>query len=255
MTAAGFAIDTLNIGGGFGAFYAGDEAPLAAEYATEIVPLLRGKGLRIFMEPGRSITANAGILVTRTQYIKSSGDKQFVIVDAAMNDLFRPALYEAYHFIWPVSPGPEAVPTSRSNDAAVNGAVEVDVVGPICESGDFLGKARRLPPVDRGDLLAVFSAGAYGLRHEQPIQLPPPRPRNPRRRQKPKNHPPTRNPQRPPRRRRVVGSPSGQHSQRSCGSARSACDTRQCQHTRLEWDEDSIDDSGDDAHRHLWAER
>jgi diaminopimelate decarboxylase len=163
LRAAGFGIDTLNIGGGFGAFYEGHEAPLAADYAQAIVPLLKDSGLRIILEPGRSISANAGILVSRAQYIKSSGDKQFVIVDAAMSDLIRPALYGGYHFIWPVNPGPDHVPPNRRADLSMEGAVKVDVVGPVCESGDFLAKDRMIPPVLRGDLVAVFSAGAYGF--------------------------------------------------------------------------------------------
>jgi diaminopimelate decarboxylase len=115
------------------------------------------------MEPGRSIIANAGILLTRTLYIKASGDKQFVIVDAAMNDLIRPSLYEAFHFIWPVGPADGCVPTGREEGLQLDGTQLVDVVGPVCETGDFLGVERALPPVQRGDLLAVFTAGAYGF--------------------------------------------------------------------------------------------
>ncbi len=159
----GFNIDTLDIGGGFGAHYQADEAPPASQYAAAIVPLLQGRGLRIIMEPGRSIAANAGILIARVVYVKQSGDRRFVIVDAGMNDLIRPALYEAYHHIWPVSREEAFVPNGRIADAAIAGTTPVDVVGPVCESGDFFAKDRPLPPVKRGDLLAVFSTGAYGM--------------------------------------------------------------------------------------------
>jgi len=115
------------------------------------------------LEPGRSITANAGILLARVLYTKESGDRQFVIVDAGMTDLLRPALYQAYHFVWPAKVSAEFVPTSRDNREPFDGAILADVVGPVCESGDFLAKDRYLPPVQRGDLLAVFSAGAYGF--------------------------------------------------------------------------------------------
>lgn len=163
LRAAGFTIDTINIGGGFGVYYVDQEAPTAAEYADAIVPLLEGKNLTLLMEPGRPIMANGGILVAKVLYLKSSGTKNFVIVDAAMNDLIRPALYNAFHFVWPVSPAEQFVPARRSADLKMPGAVKVDVVGPICESADFLAKDRLLPPVQRGDLLAVFSAGAYGM--------------------------------------------------------------------------------------------
>ncbi len=159
----GFAIDTLNIGGGFGAHYEAQEAPSMSAYAEQIIPLLRGRGLQLVLEPGRSIAANAGILLTRVIYIKHGGGKRFVIVDAAMTDLIRPALYDAYHFIWPVGPGGAFTPPQRGRDLRLPGTVKVDVVGGVCETGDFLGRDRQLPPVRRGDLLAVFSAGAYGF--------------------------------------------------------------------------------------------
>lgn len=160
----GFTIDVLDIGGGFGAHYKASEAPPAVEYAASIVPLLAGRGLKIILEPGRSIAANAGILVARVLYLKKSGDRDFLIVDAGMNDLIRPALYEAYHFIWPVRPGESFVPPQRGERAEeLRGLALMDVVGPVCESGDFLAKDRMLPPMKRGDLVAVFSAGAYGF--------------------------------------------------------------------------------------------
>jgi len=159
----GFKIDTLDIGGGFGAHYRGSEAPPPAEYAKAIIPLLEGKGLQIILEPGRSIAANAGILVSRVTYVKDGGDRRFVILDAGMNDLIRPALYEAYHFIWPVRPAAGFVPDARGEGAKFEGLVNSDVVGPVCETGDFFAKERPLPPVARGDLMAVFTAGAYGM--------------------------------------------------------------------------------------------
>jgi diaminopimelate decarboxylase len=159
----GLAIDTLDIGGGFGADYKTGEAPPAVRYAEAIAPLLIGRGLRIIMEPGRAIAANAGILVTRVLYVKESGERRFVIVDAGMNDLIRPALYGAYHFIWPVQPAGGLAPRERGEDLALPGLSPVDVVGPICESGDFFAQERMSPPIQRGDLLAVFSAGAYGM--------------------------------------------------------------------------------------------
>jgi diaminopimelate decarboxylase len=126
------------------------------------VPLLRGRGLKVILEPGRSISANAGILLARVLHIKQSGRKAFAIIDASMNELIRPALYGAYHFIWPVRAG-EFVPETREEEQPFDGLQTYDVVGPVCESGDFLAKDRRLPPLKQGDLLAVFTAGAYGM--------------------------------------------------------------------------------------------
>lgn len=157
------AIRALNIGGGFGAHYHGSEAPSAAAYAEQIVPLLAGRGLEILLEPGRSIAANAGVLLTRVLYAKQSGERKFLIVDAAITELIRPALYGAYHFVWPVSPGDGFVPVSRAGDLHMSDTELVDVVGPVCESGDFLAKDRRLPTVNAGDLLCVFTTGAYGF--------------------------------------------------------------------------------------------
>ena len=162
----GIVIDTLDLGGGFAAFYEGNEAPPAAAYAEAIVPLLQErvtKGLKIILEPGRSISCNAAIIVARVQYTKIGGTKKFVIVDAAMNDLIRPTLYEAYHFIWPVAVQSDMLPPSRHSTLRVPGDEKVDVVGPICESGDYLAQDRYLPLLKRGDLVAVYSAGAYGM--------------------------------------------------------------------------------------------
>ena len=163
LRTAGATIDTLDIGGGFGADYELGEAPEAARYAERIVPLLTGAGLKIIVEPGRQIACNAGILLTEVQYLKAGGDKQFAIVDAAMTDLIRPALYDGWHFIYPVVLAEGVQPPVRSRRFAPADAMTVDVVGGVCESSDFLGKQRRLPALHRGDLLAVFSAGAYGF--------------------------------------------------------------------------------------------
>jgi diaminopimelate decarboxylase len=102
-------------------------------------------------------------MLTRTLYTKRGGNKKFVIVDAGMNDLIRPSLYQAFHFIWPTSVEEPFEPTRREKDLVMNGTEVVDVVGPICEGADFFAKDRALPPVKRGDLLAVFTAGAYGF--------------------------------------------------------------------------------------------
>ena len=112
------------------------------------------------MEPGRSIACNAGILLAQVQYTKAAGIKKYVIVDAAMNDLIRPTLYESYHFIWPTA---GTTPPNRTSTLRMDGDEKVDIVGPICESGDYLAKDRYLPPTKRGDLVAIFSAGAYGM--------------------------------------------------------------------------------------------
>jgi len=164
LTARGHRIEWFDLGGGFAAAYERPEQAFPVdEYARAIIPLLAGRPYRIALEPGRYISGNAGILLTRVLYRKESGDRRFVIVDAAMNDLIRPALYDAYHFIWPVAPDPANVPARRDRDLAPVGGEVVDVVGPVCESGDFLARQRPLPSVRRGDLLAVFTAGAYGF--------------------------------------------------------------------------------------------
>ncbi len=159
----GFDIEALNIGGGYGAHYEGCEAPPATGYAACVVPLLTDANLSILLEPGRSIAANAGILLTQTVYVKQTGDRRFIIVDAAMTDLLRPALYGAYHFAWPVWVTEGLVPPHRSPDLKLPGTELADVVGGVCESADFLAKDRWLPPIRRDTLMAIFSAGAYGF--------------------------------------------------------------------------------------------
>jgi diaminopimelate decarboxylase len=164
--AEGFTISVLDVGGGFAADYETGRSPAAADYARAIVPLLEPavrNGLRIVLEPGRSIAANAGILLTRVQYVKRSGDKTFAICDAGMNALLRPSHYDAFHFIWPTDPAPEFVPSQRTEKPEIPGLVNVDVVGPLCETGDYLALDRAMPPVVRGDLVAIYTAGAYGM--------------------------------------------------------------------------------------------
>jgi diaminopimelate decarboxylase len=159
----GHPIGVLNMGGGFGIHYRKQEAPPAQAFADVIVPAVQQAGCRLVLEPGRFIVGNAGILVSRVLYTKESGGKHFLIQDAAMNDLVRPTLYDSFHRIWPAEP-PEGFPAPPADyEADIPGALEQDVVGPVCESGDFLAKDRRLPPLRAGDLLATFSAGAYGM--------------------------------------------------------------------------------------------
>lgn len=140
----------LNIGGGFGIPYRGDEAPAATAFADAVIPVLRGTGFVLQMEPGRLLVGNAGVLLTRVLHIKGSGDHRFVVCDAAMNDLMRPSLYDAYHRIEPVR--------ERAGETE-----SVDVVGPVCETADTFARDRELPPLRAGDLLCIRSAGAYGF--------------------------------------------------------------------------------------------
>jgi diaminopimelate decarboxylase len=151
LRTAGHEISVVDVGGGLGIAYAEDQtAPSPAEYALAVLGAVGELGCEIVVEPGRSITGPAGVLLTRVLYEKTNDAKRFVVVDAAMNDLIRPALYQAYQRVEPVGPPREATRT-------------VDVVGPVCESGDFLARDRELPVVERGELLAVRSAGAYGF--------------------------------------------------------------------------------------------
>lgn len=159
----GYRIEALDLGGGYGADYETETVPSAAEYAAGIVPLIKDKDLKLILEPGKSICANAGILITRVIYTKQGGSKKFVIVDAAMNDLIRPSLYDAYHFVWPAGVEARFEPAVRSKELHIEGSEVVDIVGPICEGADFIAKDRPIPHVERGDLIAVFTAGAYGF--------------------------------------------------------------------------------------------
>lgn len=177
----GYTVTALDIGGGFAADYESGKSPNAQEYADTIVPMLQpfvDAGGQVILEPGRSIAANAGVLLTRVQYIKMGGSKKFVICDSGMNHLIRPTLYEGFHFVWPTKTAPNHTPKTRSENMDMPGLETCDVVGPICESGDYLAKGRSLPPVVRGDLLAIFSAGAYGFvmssnynTHPRPLEV------------------------------------------------------------------------------------
>jgi diaminopimelate decarboxylase len=141
----------IDLGGGLGITYDDEQPPSYEEYADMVSEHAREVGCAVVLEPGRSLIGNAGILVTRVLHVKRSGVKTFVVVDAAMNDLVRPAMYGSYHEIVPVAEPGRGEP-----------AVRADVVGGICESGDFLARDRDIAPVESGDLLAVMSAGAYG---------------------------------------------------------------------------------------------
>jgi diaminopimelate decarboxylase len=159
----GHKIEYLNMGGGFGIHYRKQEALPASAFADVILPGVQKAGCKLILEPGRFIVGNAGILVSRVIYTKESGGKHFVIQDAAMNDLIRPTLYDSFHRIWPVKPAASFPAPPADYEADIPGTQKVDVVGPVCESGDFLAKGRALPPMQRGELLATFSAGAYGM--------------------------------------------------------------------------------------------
>lgn len=151
LRGAGVFICQLDLGGGLGVSYRRDEnAPSIAEYAAGLANAVEGKDLRLLIEPGRSIVGPAGILLTQVVYRKIAESKEFIVVDAAMNDLIRPALYQSHH---------EIIPVVDRNLEVLN----ADVVGPVCETGDFLARDRRMPTVDTGDLLAVCTAGAYGF--------------------------------------------------------------------------------------------
>jgi diaminopimelate decarboxylase len=149
LTAAGIVLEHLDLGGGLGIRYDDETPPSIAEYAKALLDALSGRYEKIIVEPGRVLVGNAGVLLTRIEYLKHGEEKNFAIVDAAMNDLMRPALYDAYHAILPV----------QKRTGVVR---EFEVVGPICETGDFIGHAREMA-VDKGDALAVMSAGAYGM--------------------------------------------------------------------------------------------
>jgi len=147
----GHRIETLNLGGGLGIIYKDEQPATPQQFADVVRPLVKGQGLRLILEPGRYIAGNAGVLLAKVLYIKPGEGRSFVIVDTAMNDLIRPSFYEAYHGILPLS-------QARGGKKAL-----VDVVGPICESADFLAKDRPMALPAPGDLLAVRSAGAYGF--------------------------------------------------------------------------------------------
>jgi diaminopimelate decarboxylase len=147
---AGINLRYFDLGGGLGITYSDEAPPLPAEYGTAITAETRDLGLHLLFEPGRNLVGNAGIMVAKCLYIKRGEEKNFVIVDAAMNDLARPSLYGSYH-------GVQAVKKDQ------DGVIVADIVGPICESGDFLAKDREVPRFRQGDLVAFMSAGAYGF--------------------------------------------------------------------------------------------
>jgi diaminopimelate decarboxylase len=159
----GHQVTYWNMGGGFGINYRKQEALPAKAFADVIVPGVKKAGCKLILEPGRFIVGNAGILASRVIYTKDSGGKHFVIQDAAMNDLIRPTLYDSFHRIWPVRPAPNVPCPPEDFEDEIPNTVRCDVVGPVCESGDFLAKGRLLPALKKGDLLATFSAGAYGM--------------------------------------------------------------------------------------------
>jgi diaminopimelate decarboxylase len=146
----GFPLRTIDLGGGLGVDYEGRGVPGPAALAERLLPALEGLPLTLVLEPGRSLLGGAGVLLTRVLYVKESRDKRFLVVDAGMNDLLRPALYDAHHRIEPVTPRGRGVET-------------VDVVGPVCETSDFLARAREIERPEPGELLAVRDAGAYGF--------------------------------------------------------------------------------------------
>jgi diaminopimelate decarboxylase len=166
-----YGIKFFSIGGGMGIVYrralesgsgkwwhdlGGESSAFSVrDYANAIFPPLHDLGLRILIEPGRFIVGNAGVLLTRVLYLKKSGAKKFAIVDAGMNDLIRPALYQSYHEIVPVNQG--------RGDSPDRSIAKIDIVGPVCESGDFFALDREMPEIREGDLLAIMSAGAYGF--------------------------------------------------------------------------------------------
>ena len=176
-----YRIKFFSIGGGMGiiyrrAFESGsgkwwhDHGPACAgsafsvqDYAEATVPPLRDMGLRILVEPGRFLVGNAGVLLTRVCYIKQTAEKKFTIVDAGMNDLIRPALYHSYHEIVPVKEPNPRMSMSKSKSKSKNRTEKIDIVGPVCESGDFFALDREMPKLHEGDLLAIMSAGAYGF--------------------------------------------------------------------------------------------
>jgi diaminopimelate decarboxylase len=146
----GIHIRYLDLGGGLGIRYDREEPPPPSEYGAKLLENLRDLEVTLILEPGRVLVGNAGILVTRVLYTKASEAKHFIIVDAGMNDLARPSLYGSYHALWPVAEAPRP-------------QVKASLVGPICESGDFLAKDREMPDFQPGELVAVMSAGAYGF--------------------------------------------------------------------------------------------
>jgi diaminopimelate decarboxylase len=161
----GLDIEYMNIGGGYCISYTGEDVIRPKDYASKILPIVKEMQCNIIMEPGRFIVGNSGILITGVTYTKETlHGKKFIICDAAMNDLIRPALYDAFHRIWPVNTSIKMPKVEDPHKATIKKGMElVDIVGPVCESSDVFAAKRALPKVGEGDLLAIFSAGAYGF--------------------------------------------------------------------------------------------
>jgi len=161
----GLDIEYMNIGGGYCISYTGEKVIRPKDYASKILPLVKEMQCNLIMEPGRFIIGNSGILISQVIYTKETvHGKKFVICDAAMNDLIRPALYDAFHRIWPVNTSIKMPEVENPDKTAVKKGMElVDIVGPVCESSDTFATYRALPKVKEGDLLSIFSAGAYGF--------------------------------------------------------------------------------------------
>jgi diaminopimelate decarboxylase len=167
LKAEGIALEHIDLGGGLGICYDDETPPAIAEYVQALLRALHGRTEALIVEPGRVLVGNAGVLLTRIEYLKHGEEKNFAIVDAAMNDLMRPALYDAFHAIRPVqkgfaTPSPQSSPASGRGSEREKQSLVYEVVGPICETGDFIGHAREMA-VAAGDVLAVMSAGAYGM--------------------------------------------------------------------------------------------
>ena len=163
----GIRLEHLDLGGGLGICYNDETPPSIAEYAAALLGAMQGRSEKILVEPGRVLVGNAGLLLTKVEYLKHGEEKHFAIVDAAMNDLMRPALYDAFHQIFPVTqelstPLPYSPPHEGKGAIEKKNPLIYEVVGPVCETGDFLGHARQLS-LSEGDLLAIMSAGAYGM--------------------------------------------------------------------------------------------
>ncbi len=163
----GIRLDVLNIGGGFPADYDENAPTNLRLFADAIIPELQQRvaedGIKVIFEPGRSISANAGIMVTKVLYQKQSNQRDILIVDAGMSQFIRPTLYNAFHYIWPVQTEQAFQLDQRIHPPNIDGLLKCDIAGPICESSDFLAKGRLIPPVQKEELLAVFTVGAYGI--------------------------------------------------------------------------------------------
>jgi diaminopimelate decarboxylase len=164
LAGEGIVLEHLDLGGGLGIRYDDETPPAIGEYVAELLGALQGRTEKLILEPGRVLVGNAGVLLTRVEYLKHGEEKNFAIVDAAMNDLMRPALYDAWHDIVPVlrEPSPQSSPAGGRGGERERQSLIYEVAGPICETGDFIGHARNLA-IAPGSLLAVLSAGAYGM--------------------------------------------------------------------------------------------